>query len=926
MCVMKKLVFVFFILLSATLAANPFKTLIHRSWSSDEGLPQNSIYSIAQDKEGFLWIGTAEGLVRFDGFSFKLFDKYAFEAFKSNVVLAIHEAADGCLFVGLRNGGLVRKCGEEFRHFSTEHGLSSNTITSIVEYDGRLFLGTFGGKVSVFKDGFVTGFPKNGFIPDSFIHHMAVSPSGALHIATDDGLYAVNDEKVIRFGIEEGLPELKIRAVFFDSKGNLWVGTSDSGLALFKNGKFEIFTRKNGLASDRIFAIEEDGEGNIWIATVGGGISIFSGGSFFTFEKEDGLTSNVVRSLFKDRENNVWAGTFGGGINQFRRGLFSSISSNDGLSDNVIFALLESSNGDIYAGTYGKGLNIVGLDGSVKILNSSNGLSGDIPAAIHEDSEGRIWVGSYGTNLDIIDKNGKITNFDKKDGLEMNTIVSIFEDGDGTVYLGGYNHPLSVYKNGKFTTYTREGILKNRTIWAINQDKDGNILLGTDGAGIIKMNNNEFTVIDKEKGLSDNKITSIYRDKEDVLWVGTYDNGLNIITPDGQIYHVKKEHGLFDDTIYAIVEDNEKNIWMSSNRGLFSLGRDELLSLGRNEISSARSKVYSWKDGMPSNECNGGFQHAGIKTRDGKLMFPTIKGIAVMDPKSKKERPYMPDPVITSVWIDGKKQAFSQQYHLEPKAAKIRLEFTAPIFSLPEKILFRYRLNGFDSNWTVSERSRSAEFMNLEPGEYVFEVGVSDSEGNWNELSGKVTVIKKPAWHQNPLFRIIMLLVAGFAVFIPVNRKMKRMKIKNEELSDLITETEEEIKQISEELDSKYASSSLSEEDLDYYKEVLEKYMQSEKPYLDNELTIRKLAGLLEMQPHHLSQVINSGFENNFYTYINNYRIKEVIELMKDPKRHHHTILAIAYDSGFKSKSSFNTIFKKMTGKTPSEYREELES
>lgn len=931
MYIMKKSIIIFIIVVLFVLnltadQTNPFNILIHRSWGSDEGLPQNSIYSITQDSSGFIWVGTAEGLVRFDGFSFKLFDRHAFETFKSNVVLAIHESKDGCLNIGFRNGGLVRKCGEDFSHFSTEQGLSSNTVTSIVEHDGTLFLGTLGGKISIFKDGVASSFSKNDFLPDSFIHHMVVSPKGVLYIATDDGMYAVDKEKVTRFGVEEGLPELKIRSIFFDSGENLWVGTSDSGLAVLRNGKFEIFNLSSGLASDRIFAIKEDSEGKIWIGTVGGGISIYHKNKFFTFEKEAGLTSNVVRSLFKDRENNMWAGTFGGGLNLFRKGLFSSISSNDGLSDDVIFALLESSNGDIYAGTYGKGINIIHTDGTVKILNSTNGLSGDIPGAIFEDSTGKIWIGSYGTDLDIIDKKGGIKRFSKKDGLEMSTIVSIFEDEEGTIYLGGYNHSLSVYKNGKFNTFAREGILKNRNLWAIEQDKDGYILLGTDGAGIVKMKNNEFTVIDKEKGLSDNRITSIYKDNENILWIGTYDNGINIIGTDGKISHIRKSDGLFDDTIYAIVEDNDKNIWMSSNRGLFSSEKQGLLDFASNKTSSVKSNVYSWKDGMPSNECNGGFQRAGIKTRDGRLMFPTIKGIAVMDPESKKEKPFMPDPVITSVWVDGQKQKSDVEYFLEPDTSKIRIEFTAPFFSLPEKIGFRYKLSGFDKNWITAEKSKSAEYMNLPPGDYLFEVGISDTEGQWNEKTEMISITVKPSFHQNIFFRLLFLFFLSIAIYIPVDRKIRKMKIKNEELSDLITETKEEIKQISEELDSKYASSSLNDEDLNYYKEVLEKHMLSEKPYLDNELSIRKLAGLLEMQPHHLSQVINSGFDNNFYTYINNYRIKEVIELMKDPQRKHHTILAIAYDSGFKSKSSFNTIFKKMTGKTPSEYREEIDS
>ncbi len=925
---MRTILLIIYLLLFSTVSADingTFRNFIHRSWSSDEGLPQNSIYSIFQDSKGFIWIGTAEGLVQFDGSSFKIYDKYALPAFKSNVILAIQESDDECLYIGLRNGGIVKKCGENFKQFSVDEGLTSNTVTSIVKMGDKLYLGTFGGKISVMQDSVITPFSKNGFLPDSFIHDMAVSPDGTLYVATDEGLYAISKDTVTRFGISEGLPEEKIRNIFFDSLNQLWIGTSDSGAAVMRDGRFTVYNKKNGLASDRVFAISEDSSGKIWIGTVGGGISVIDKDRISNFGKDAGLTSDIVRILFKDRENNMWAGTFGGGINLFRKGVFSSISSGNGLSGNVIFALMESSNGNIYAGTYGKGLNIISPDGTVKIIDSSNGLSGDIPGAIHEDSTGRIWIGSYGTGLDIIEKDGRISHYGQKDGLEMNTIVSIFEDSEGTIYLGGYNHSLAIYKNGKFNTFTREGILKNRTVWSITKDRKGILLLGTDGAGIVKMKDNEFTVLDTDNGLSDNKVTSIYIDSSDIIWAGT-DNGINIITPDGKISNVRKENGLFDDTIYSVIEDDADNLWMSSNKGLFYVSKKDLLDFADKKISGIISKVFSWKDGMPSNECNGGFQKAALKTRDGRLMFPTIKGIAVMDPSVKKEIPVVPQPVITSVTVDGKNAGNSSNITLDPGASKIRMEYTAPFFSTPEKIKFRYRLTGFDKDWIYVERSRTAEYMNLNPGEYVFEVGVSDMDGNWNERTEKLSIIQKPAFHQHILFRLLMLIAAGIIIYIPVNRKIKRMKIKNEELSDRITETEEEIKQISEELESKYASSSLSEEDMDFYKETLEKYMKNEKPYLDNELSIRKLAEQLEMQPHHLSQVINSGFDNNFYTYVNNYRINEVIELMKDPQRKHHTILAIAYDSGFKSKSSFNTIFKKMTGKTPSEFRDEIDS
>jgi len=926
---MKKTIFlitIFWCFISTAAVAGPFKNYIHRGWTSDEGLPQNSVYSIAQDGDGFLWIGTAEGLVKFDGSEFVLFDKYSNSSIKSNVILALL-SDDECLWIGVKSGGVVRKCGEEFKHFSKEDGLTSETVTSIVKSDGKILFGTFGGGITVYEDGKLKPYSKNSFLPESFIYDI-VAVEKDLYVATDDGLYAIKGDKVIKYGEKEGLPELNIRGLFLDSNDDLWIGTSDSGVARLKKGtnKFEVFQKKDGLSSGRIFAIEEDGQGKIWIGTIGGGLNIFDGNEFKNYTKKDGLSSDVVRTLFKDRAGNMWAGTFGGGIDQFRKGLFSSISMRDGLSDNVIFALLEVDNGDIYAGTYGKGLSIIKKDGRVKVLDSSNGLSGDIPAAIFQDSSGRIWIGTYGTYLNIIEKDGTITFVGPKQGLDMATVTSFFELEDGTIYIGGFNSALAIYKDGIFKTQKKETILKNRTVWGIAEDKDGSILLSTDGAGIIKIKDNEFEIINKEKGLSDNKITHIFRDKENILWASSYDNGLNIIRPDGKITHIKKSDGLFDDTIYTSIEDNDGNIWMSSNRGLFSAKKSDLLAFKQGSNEKIDVKSYSWKDGMPSNECNGGFQKAALKTKDGRLMFPTIKGIAIMDSQNVQEEPFMPSSVITAIYIDGERQELKNNYELPPQTSKIKIEYTAPAFSVPEKINFRYKLEGFDSDWVNAGKQRSTTIMNLAPGTYQFVVGVSDIDGNWSKKAARIELRQNPAFHQTIWFRILSLLLIAILIFIPINYKLKKMQITNEELSEQIEESQEELKQINEELNSKYASSSLDDRDLNSYKSQIRDFVESEKPYLDNELSIRKLASMLDMQPHHLSQVINSAFDMNFYTFINNYRIEEVTRLMRDPQRSHHTILAIAYDSGFKSKSSFNTIFKKMTGKTPSEYRDQLNS
>ena len=287
---MRKILFLIFALWCFSLTSmgmGPFRNYIHRGWSSDEGLPQNSVYSIAQDKDGFIWIGTAEGLVKFDGAEFELFDKYSNSNFISNVILSLFENDDGCLWIGIKAGGIVRKCGEEFTHFSKDHGLTSDTVTAIVSDGKKILFGTFGGGVTVYENGKFKAFSKNSFLPDSFIYDM-IYTNDTLYVATDDGLYAIKDDKVVKYAESEGLPELNIRALFMDSNDNLWVGTSDSGLAVLEKGslKFKVFQTKDGISSDRIFGIQEDSSGKLWIGTIGGGVNIYDGKKFHHYTKK----------------------------------------------------------------------------------------------------------------------------------------------------------------------------------------------------------------------------------------------------------------------------------------------------------------------------------------------------------------------------------------------------------------------------------------------------------------------------------------------------------------------------------------------------------------------------------------------------------------------------------------------------------------
>ncbi len=764
-------------------ALDPDKAItqyIHNAWTTNHGLPQNSILAISQTPDGYLWFGTEEGLVRFNGKTFHVFSRANTEEMKHSCVMELLVDKKGSLWIGTLGGGLNRYEDGKFTVFTTEDGLSADSVGAIFEgQDGSLWIGTLGGGLNRYKDGIFTTYTTKEGLSSNFVSSICEGKEGSLWIGTYQGLNRYKDGKFTAYTTKEGLSNNIVRAILEDRKGNLWLGT-DKGLDLYKDGKFIVYTAKEGLPSNIIRSMFEDRQGNLWIGTTGG-IGRLQGGKFTTYTTKEGLANNVVLSIYEDMENSLWIGIDGGGLNRFKDGKFTTYTTKEGLSNDIVRPICEGGKGNIWIGT-DNGLNKL-KDGKFEVLTTKEGLSNNVVRALAEDKRGNLWIGTY-KGLSLY-KDGKFTGFTTRDGLHNDNVKSIYEDNNGNIWIGTTGG-LNRFRNGKFASYTTREGLSNNIVTSMREDDKGDLWIGT-YKGLNKYRDGKITTYSTKDGLSSDFVTSIYKDDRGNLWIGTYGGGLNKFN-DGRFTTYTKKKGFFDDNVFQILEDRSGNLWMSCNNGIFCVNKNELDDFGENKTSSLSFTSYGEADGMRSKECNGAIQPAGWRSRDGKLWFPTVKGVVVIDPENIKINDKPPPVVIEKVIIDDKSIYVGEKARLSPGKRKFEFHYAGLSFLVPEKVLFKFKLEGFDDKWVDAGTRRTAYYTNIPPGSYSFKVIACNNDGVWNETGASFDFYLKPLFYQTWWFYFICTLGTVFLGAVIFQVRVKQLKKRKEELEQLVTE------------------------------------------------------------------------------------------------------------------------------------------
>jgi diguanylate cyclase (GGDEF)-like protein len=759
----------------------------HRVWTIEQGLPQNTVRAILQARDGPLWLGTQEGLVRFDGVRFEVFDEKNTPAIKDRYVLSLYEDHAGTLWIGTRGGGLVRYRDGVFTRFDASSGLPNTVVRSIHEdRSGRLWVGTDAGVVRLEGDRF--GVPP-GLSTQPFVVMAIAEADGVIWLATDgDGLLRVGDS-VTKLTRKQGLSSDEVRALYPGRDGTLWIGTR-AGLDHWKGGQLT-HQVPPAAAWEAIGAILEDQDGNLWVGTRGQGLARLTNGAWRTFGSKDGLTGDVVVALFEDREGSLWVGTDGAGLSRLRGVKVVSFGKPEGLANDMLLPITEDRQGNVWMGSYGGGLHRF-HNGQFRAFTTREGLSSNLVASLLEDHTGALWVGTDGGGLSVF-RDGAFRAYRARDGLPADRVIALAEDREGGLWIGTYGGGVARLKEGRFSLFGSGQGLSSDRVFALTIDASGRLWVGTDGGGLNVLENGRFKVYTTEQGLPHNTVYRIYQDGSGTLWIGT-SGGLSLLR-EGKLSTVTHRDGLFQDGIFQVLEDDQGRLWMSGNKGISYVDKKALIDFADGRAKSVVSVSFGTSDGMRSSECNGNAQPAGWKGRDGSLWFPTTRGAVRVDPAHMPMNTLPPPVLIEEVAIDSKAYDARGSAVVPPGRGEIEIKYAGLSFLEPEKVRFKYRLEGFDPGWVDAGTRRVAYYTNIPPGAYRFHVAAANNDGVWNEDGASFAFELKPHFYEARWFyalcavATVLLAVAGYEL------RVGALAARERKLNQIVSERTRELEQ-----------------------------------------------------------------------------------------------------------------------------------
>jgi ligand-binding sensor domain-containing protein/signal transduction histidine kinase len=739
--------------------ASDLGQLGRRAWQSENGLPQNTVHSVIQDFEGYVWVATEEGLARFDGINFVVFDRQNTPQLRSNDVRALLATEKGNVLWAATAAGLSRLHAGEWATFTTAEGLAGNDVVSACEArDGAVWVATSSG-LSRLREGAWTSYTTRDGLADDDVQAVAEDLSdttGAMWVGTAEGLSRFAGGKFTNFGADDGLPG-GVNAIERGADGGLWLGT-DAGLSLYKDGRFVNYTTRDGLPDDRVISLRAGREGGLWVGTAAGA-SLFREGRFDRFAEADPLADGIVLSIFEDREGSIWLGTESGGLYQLRGRKFTTYSTREGLSSDLVKAIYEDGAGNIWVGTYGAGLNLL-RDGKVKTYTTADGLASNIVLALYADASGDLWVGTP-DGLSRL-RAGRFETFTSADGLPNDFVRSIYADRAGTLWIGTRGG-LARLKDGEFTTYTTRDGLTSDFVGTVYEDAAGDLWVGTLG-GLSKFAGGRFTSFTSKDGLPETAVIAIHGDAEGRLWVGTNGGGLGLLDG-GKFYSFTSRDGLPNDTVYRILEDARGRLWMSCKKGIFSITKSELREFATHRSGMLSPTLYGTADGMPTRECSGGGHPSGWRGRDGRLWFTTIKGVAMIDPERVARNTEPPPVVIEEVRVDGELVSGGPRPELGPGSSRFDFHYAGLSYVAPEKVRYRYKLEGFDKDWVDGGDRRVAYYTNLGAGEYRFLVAAGNNDGVWSQTPAAFDFKLRPHFYRTYWFYALCALGLALAAW-----------------------------------------------------------------------------------------------------------------------------------------------------------------
>ena len=768
-------------------------------WGNEHGLPQSSVIAIEQTQDGYLWLGTLNGLVRFDGIRFSVFDEGNTPALGSSRIVYLFQDSAGNLWVGTESAGVVLVKDGVPKPLDIGRGSRESRLASACEdVTGAVWLYTADGQLCRHKSGNVDvwQFGSQFF---SACRCVAAEKSGPLWVGVDWGIYGfrqtTNLEPRQLPPLEYVIPAGKVDYILASRSGGYWL-LADGRVQKWSTNMLE---RDLGLypwkPTARVSVACEDLAGNIVVGTLNENDGVYwfrSDGSVEHISSATGLSHDGILSLRFDREGNLWVGTDGGGLNRVRRKLFFTAAASRGW---VVQSAWPDAQGALWLGFNAGGVTYWHGD-TVRDFGAADGLTlSPLPDAkpnfwtVFVDREQRVWVGTRGDGLFQF-RDDRFEPAPGADVLERH-VLAIHQDKVGRLWVGTEGG-LGCFDGQTWRVFTTNDGLSANTIRAIADDTEGTVWIGTAGGGLNRLRDGRFTWLRREHGLPSDNVTALVADADGVLWIGTGNGlarleGTNVTT-------FTTQHGLAANNVSYLIEDDRGCLWIGSNAGLVRVGKKALNDFALGLTNFIPVRIYSRADGLPTTECTAGSQPAACRTSDGRLWFPTIRGLAWVDPATLVPNTNPPPVLIESVLIDGREQNTNElwigrlsEVVVPPRKERLEIFFTALGLTAPERVRFRYRLDGHEHDWVELRRGEagqrpSARYSRVPPGEYRFCVTACNEDGVWNETGAVLTVVVQPpfwrTWWFMGLSGLMLLgLVIGTVHFFSTQKLQRQLAL-----------------------------------------------------------------------------------------------------------------------------------------------------